>query len=211
MVRTPVTSERDAFWLTVAGVAIVVGAVLVGWLVTAWAGAAFFALVLAVAAGAHLRSPDPTRRSALEEATREPHPHRAPGRRHVLVIANEALAGEELRRRILGRDGDGVELDVLAPVLTSHVHYGVSDIDREIEQARARLRRSLQWAREQGLSARGAVGDPNPLTAIEDRLRDFGPDEVIVVTHPRQTWQERTELERLTSELHVPVEQVVID
>lgn len=209
MVRTPVTSERDAFRLTISGVAIVLAALLVGWLVDVWAGVALLVVALAAATIVYLRSPDPARRSSLEEAAREPHFFRAPGRRHVLVIANEELRGEELRGRIGGTDGE-VEVDVLAPVLTSHVHYGVSDIDREIAQARERLRRSLEWTRQQGLHARGQIGDPNPVTAIEDQLRSFGPDEVIVVTHRDQSWQERTELERLRAELDVPVEQVVV-
>ena len=96
-------------------------------------------------------------------------------------------------------------------MLTSHLHYGVSDIDRELAQARARLERSLAWAREQGIPARGEVGDPSASTAIEDELRDFGADEVIVVTHPREreTWQEHGELERLRRELDVPVTHIV--
>lgn len=209
MARAPITSERDAFWLTVAGVAAVGVAVLVGWLAVPAAGVAVFAVELLLAAVAYMRAPDAGRRAPLSEAAREPHPH---GRRkdihHVLVIANETLSGDELRKRIVGRDGAKVEVDVLAPVLTSPVHYGVSDIDRETAQARARLERSLEWARAQGIPARGAVGDPDPVVAIEDQLRDFGADEVIVVTHRRQNWQERTELERLTRELDVPVRVV---
>lgn len=209
MVRTPITSERDAFRLTVSGVAIIVAALLLGWLLDVWAGVALFVVAVVIAGIAYLRSPDPSRRSPLEEAAREPHFYRAPGRRHVLIVANEALRGEELHRRIGATDGD-VEVDVLAPVLTSHVHYGTSDLDREIAQARERLRRSLDWTRAHGLHARGEVGDANPVTALEDQLRSFGPDRVIVVTHPQETWQERTELERLRQELDVPVEQVVI-
>jgi hypothetical protein len=74
------------------------------------------------------------------------------------------------------------------------------------------LERSLAWAREQGLAARGEVGDPSTTTAIEDELRDFGADEVIVVTHPRglETWQERGELDRLQTELNVPIRHVVV-
>jgi hypothetical protein len=47
---------------------------------------------------------------------------------------------------------------------------------------------------------------------MEDELRDFGADEVIVVTHPseRETWQERGELERLRHELDVPVTHVMV-
>ena len=57
----------------------------------------------------------------------------------------------------------------------------------------------------------GRIGDASPTTALEDELRDFGADEVIVVTHPRdrETWQERGELERLRAELDVPVVHLV--
>ena len=70
----------------------------------------------------------------------------------------------------------------------------------------------MSWAQSLGVSVRGEVGDPSPTTALEDELRDFGADEVIVVTHPRksQTWQERVELDRLQHELDVPVTQVVL-
>ncbi len=101
---------------------------------------------------------------------------------------------------------------MLAPVLTSHVHFGMTDIDRELTDARSRLEASLAWAREHGIPAHGEVGDPSPTTAIEDELRDFGADEVIVVTHPRnrESWQERQELARLREELDVPVTQLAV-
>lgn len=188
-------------------------AVLAGWLTKPLIGVALFALVLVVAVIAYLRAANPDRRMPLREATAAAHPHGAPpGRRHVLVVANEALSGEALRERILGEDHERVEVDVLAPVLTSRLHQGVSDIDRELEQARSRLERSLAWAHEHGIVARGEVGDPSAATAIEDELRDFGADEVIVVTHPREreSWQEHGELERLRRELDIPVTHVVV-
>jgi len=212
MLRTPIRSEREAFLLTVAGGVAIGVAVLIGWLTEPVIGAAAFALIFVLATIAYLRAADPDVRATLREAAHEAHPHgAAPGTRHVLVVANEALSGDELLERLRGRDGEPVEVDVLVPVLTSRVHYGVSDIDRELERARARLERSLEWARERGIPARGEIGDPNPTSAIEDELRDFGADEVIVVTHPRerQTWQERGELERLQRELDVPVTHIV--
>jgi hypothetical protein len=211
--RVPIRSERDAFRLTVAGALAVAAAVLVGWLTEPAAGAGVFVVVLVLAGVAYLRAANPDRRTPLREAASAAHPHGAsPGKRHVLVIANEALSGGALHELILGEDHEHVEIDVLAPVLTSHLHYGASDIDRELEQARARLERSLAWARDRGILARGEVGDPSATTAIEDELRDFGADEVIVVTHPREreTWQEHGELERLRRELDVPVTHVVV-
>jgi hypothetical protein len=153
------------------------------------------------------------RRAVLRAAACEAHPHGAAlGKRHVLVIANESLSGSELRDRVLAGDGERIEVDVLAPVLTSRVHLGVSDIDHELAEAHERSGRSLVWARAQGIVARGEVGDPSPITAFEDELRDFCADEVIVVTHPRdrETWQERGELERLQRELNAPVTHVVV-
>lgn len=210
--RIPIRSEREAFRLTLAGVVMIGAAVLIGWLTEAAVGAAVFSLAVAVAVIAYLRAADPDRRARLRKAAHVAHSHGAsPGERHVLVIANEELSGGELRERILGPDEERIEVDILAPVLTSQLHYGVSDIDRELEEAKGRLERSLAWARKQGIVARGEVGDPSPTTAIEDELRDFGADEVIVVTHPdeRETWQERGELERLRRELDVPVTHVV--
>lgn len=211
--RIPIRSEREAFRLTIAAVVVVAAAVLIGWLTEALVGAAVLALALAVAVIAYLRAADPDRHAPLRRAAHQAHPHGASaGERHLLVIANETLSGDELRERILAVDGERTEIDILAPVLTSQLHYGVSDIDRELGLARTRLEHSLAWAREQGIVARGEVGDPSPTTAIEDELRDFGADEVIVVTHPaeRETWQERGELERLRRELDVPVSHVVV-
>jgi hypothetical protein len=210
--RAPIRSESDAFRATYGGALLVVVSVVVGWLTLPLAGVAVLVIGGAGATIAYLHVARSDRRPVLRDAAHAPHPHGAvAGERHVLVVANQALSGTELRERIL-RHGEHVELDVLAPVLTSHVHYGVSDIDRELEGARARLERSLAWANTLNIVVRGEVGDPSPTTALEDELRDFGADEVIVVTHPpdRETWQERAELERLQRELDVPVTHVVV-
>lgn len=202
--------------MTVATIALVALSLLLGWLIAPLVGAIVFVVVGLLALGAYLRTPEPDRRMPLRDAADE-HRRRAAARgerhgRHVLVVANEPLAGDELRERIVGRNGAGVELDVLAPVLTSRTHLAVTDIDAELERARERLERSLAWARSHGLKARGEIGDPDPATAIEDELRTFGADEVIVVTCEQEPGdrQEQAELERLYEELDVPVLHVAI-
>ena len=67
-------------------------------------GAAVFLLVL-IPRGHRLPARGATPTAACRCARRRPreHPHGAsPGQRHVLVVANEALAGDALRERILG-------------------------------------------------------------------------------------------------------------
>ena len=58
------------------------------------------------------------------------------------------------------------------------------------------------------------MGDPNaPFASIEDELRRYGADEVILAMHPaeRRNWLEAGMLERLRAELDIPVTEVVVD
>ncbi len=207
--RNPVRSESDAFRLTITTAILVVLAGLVGWLTSLLVGVCVFVALSLLALGVYLRSAD-RERLPLREAASSPHrPRFTPGLRHVLVVAHAPLAGAPLLQSI-ERDGRGVELDVLAPVRTSRTHLAYTDIDRETALARRRLARSMAWAHDHGLRAHGEIGDPGATTAIEDRLRDTGADEVIVVTSHSDPdhWQEKLELERLREELEIPVVHV---
>ncbi|MGZ4324097.1 MAG: hypothetical protein ACXVHJ_19390 [Solirubrobacteraceae bacterium] len=75
-----------------------------------------------------------------------------------------------------------------------------------------RLEASLAWAVQQGFVAKGEVGDPDAMGAIEDELRDFGADEVILVTHPseRTSWLANRMLSHLKQQLEVPVREIVM-
>jgi hypothetical protein len=214
MRRVPFGSEAGAFRFTLGAGLVISASVLIGWLSVPAVGLGVFAAATVSAALSHLcvalrDRPADLRRAMSETALDRARPQAG---HHVLVVANEALAGAELAELILQHGREHVEIDVLAPVLASHVHYAVSDIDDELAEARTRLERSLAWAREQKIVARGVVGDPNPTTALEDELRTFGANEVIVVTHPRdlETWQERGELARLRREVDVPVTHFVV-
>ena len=126
--------------------------------------------------------------------------------KHVLVVANVPLEGEELARELKGR---GV-IDVLAPPLPSRTHLAVSDVDRELADAKSRLAKSLAWAHVHGLHARGEVGDPSTFTGIADELRGFGADEVFVVFRAGETRAAGKEIERLQDDLSVPVRVVAV-
>jgi hypothetical protein len=65
-----------------------------------------------------------------------------------------------------------------------------------------------------GLPARGAREDHHdPNQAIEDMLRAFPADELIISTHPpdRSKWLERGVVERARREVPLPVTHVVVD
>jgi hypothetical protein len=210
--RMPVKSERDAFRIAYGGALLIVVAVLLGALV----GPLLGVVVLVVGGGAavlwDLRTKDPDRRRPLREAAAESRPV-SDGRRRILVVANETLIGDELREELAGLGAGDAVVRVVAPVLPSRSHYVASDIDRELREARLRLDEVLSWALERGLTATGRVSDVTPLTAIEDELRSFPADELLISTHPpqRSRWLESGLVQRAREELDIPVTHVVVD
>lgn len=205
--RIPVLTESYVFRLAL----LIAASVALGAVSSVLAGVLLFAAGMLAALAFEMLYPKP-RRSSLREAAHAPHRHGARGpQRHVLVVADEVLSGEELSRELSKRNGGPVQVDVLAPVFASRAHYWSSDLDQELDAARRRLDTSMAWIAAQGLEARGQVGDPNPLTAIEDELRDFGADEVIVVTGPvAHSSREAGMLERVQKELDVPVSHIIV-
>ncbi|MGE5281413.1 MAG: hypothetical protein ACM3N0_03665 [Chloroflexota bacterium] len=137
------------------------------------------------------------------------------GRFRLLVVANETVGGEalidEIRRRCSGRDS---EILVVTPALAaSRTSHWTSDIDEAIELARQRMELSLIAIRELGLKAKGEIGDSDPGVAIEDALRVFSADEIVISTHPpeRSRWLERGVVEQARERVDLPVTHVVVD
>jgi GABA permease len=131
----------------------------------------------------------------------------------VLVIANRTLEGSEFTEILRRHGAAGAEFRVVAPIVVSRAHYLASDVDSELAEARERLAAALAWAREEGLEASGTVGDPNvALGAIEDELRVFAADEVVISTYPpgRSNWLETGIVARLRDELEIPVTHVTV-
>jgi hypothetical protein len=101
------------------------------------------------------------------------------------------------------------------PALTaSALEHWSSDVDAALADARSRLDESLRAMRTAGLNASGHVGDHHePGAALEDALREFPADEVIISTHPpaRSRWLEGGVVERAKREVPLPVTHVVVD
>jgi hypothetical protein len=210
--RIPVKSERDAFFLAY-GTAVALGAaVILGALVGVLYGVVLFAGIVIGALVWELRSREADRPQPAREAAEAAPPGDAT-RHRVLVVANETVAGRELREEIMRRAAHKPEVRVVCPILPSRAHLITSDIDHELAEARTRLGETLAWAGEHGIDATGGVSADTPLTAAADELRRFPADEVIVSTHPqaRSRWLESGLVERLRHELDIPVHHVVVD
>jgi hypothetical protein len=211
--RVPFKTETDAFRVAVALGLLAGASVVVGVLATRAYGIVLFAAGIAAGLTFELAGREGNGGSALRDAAHAPHPHGVTGtERCLLVVASVALAGEPLAEALREIGGAGAQLDVLAPIHASRSHHWASDVDREREEARARLDASLAWAAAHGFAARGRVGDADPLLAIEDELRDVGADEVVIAAHPqeRTSWLANRMLGHLARELDIPVRQVEV-
>ena len=213
--RNPIRNETDAFYLALSGSGLTGASLVLGALVDPIVGVALFAGGLIGAGVWEFSSKDPHRRRPLRDAAAEGRRVASPtARRNVLVVANRTLQGEELASTLRRRGGDGAELRIVAPILVSRVHYLASDVDRELAEAHERLAGALAWARSEGLHASGKIGDPNAaLGAIEDELRQFAADEIVISTYPANisNWLETGIVERLREELDLPVIHVVVE
>jgi hypothetical protein len=204
----PLRSEAEAFRFLIASIvyfgAIVVASVVGG----KWVGLGVFAALTAVAVGWWFGA----RRDERPKRT-APRPH-APGERRILVIANETVGGHTLRSAILEKSLDvREEVLVVTPALNSPLRHWVSDEDGARAAAQERLEASLAQLAEAGVAARGEIGDGDPLQAIEDALRTFGADEIIISTHPvgRSNWLERGVVAKARERFPVPIMHVVVD
>jgi hypothetical protein len=212
--RNPIRSESDAFYLALGGAGLTGASIVLGALVDPIAGGALFTGGLIGAFVWELATQDPDRRQPLREAAAAGRMAVTSPRRRVLVVANRTLQGEDLAEILASRAERGAELHVIAPIIVSRARYIASDVDRELQEAQVRLAAALAWATEAGYEASGKVGDPNvAFGAIEDELRNFAADEVIISTYPegKSNWLETGIVQRLRDQLDIPVTHVITD
>ena len=135
---------------------------------------------------------------------------------HVLVIANETVAGQSLIAALERRSAEGPLLvTVICPVNQPREGYVVYEDTRRASAGR-RLDRTLEALRAEGIKASGFVVDADPVAAVRDALVQLEPrpDEIVVSTHPRQRsgWLRRDVVERIRRAAEgLPVEHVVVD
>ena len=136
--------------------------------------------------------------------------------RHVLVIANETVAGQSLIDALKRRTEQGpLRVTVITPVNQPREGYVVYEDTRRAAAGR-RLERTLEALREAGIHASGLVVEADPVAALRDALAQLEPrpDEIVVSTHPRQKsgWLRRNVVERMERAAEgVPLEHVVVD
>lgn len=136
--------------------------------------------------------------------------------RHLLVVANETVAGRTLIDAIAERARVGaIRVTVVSPQNEPPAGYVVYEDSRR-SSAERRLRRTLELLHEAGIAARGAVVTPDPLDALRDALHQYAPvDEVLISTHPgavRSSWLRAGLVDRARKVAgEIPVTHVEVD
>lgn len=131
-------------------------------------------------------------------------PHR------VLLVADEVFRGRDLAEELTSRLGahELVQVFVITPAMARNpIDQELGNVDETLGAAGERLDKVIAELHGIGIEATGEVGDLDPLVAVGDGVREFGPDEIIVVMHvegePDQG--EKGLAERLGTEFHQPV------
>ena len=179
--RNPFRSETEAFHfllVTVAAFAAIAVASLLG---GAWVGVPVWAVLTAAAATFYLVQ----RGAAREIRTAPPHVG-GEGERQILVVVDGTAADETIVGAIEeASPGYRKRVLVVCPARVSQVDHWTSAVDSGRAQAQRYLDESLARLHDAGIEAGGEIGDEDPLRAIEDALRTFGADTILVAT-PRE-------------------------
>ena len=166
--RNPLRSEAEAFrFLVVVVVAAVV--IVAASYINTWVGVAVAVVAVGGVIAWLMRAPVEAERTAVLVSG-------TPGATHrVLLVAARGTSG------IAGRiDERATDVLVVVPALVSTVRSltgAVDDARKEAQRTAEALAGELSRA---GLPARGVVGADDTVLAIEDALREFGADEIVL-------------------------------
>jgi hypothetical protein len=138
--------------------------------------------------------------------------------KRILVVANETVAGRPLIDAVRKHaeqahaEGRPFEVTVVCPQNVPKHGYVIDDTSVRAA-AENRLKLTIAALREVGIVATGEIMDEDPYGATMDAIAEFGPDEVIISTHPetRSGWLRRDLIDRVRDDSGLPVEHVVVD
>jgi hypothetical protein len=130
-----------------------------------------------------------------------------PDRRYrLLVVASEPISEPPEAERVaaiaaegnraLGSESGEPEVLVLAPAAQGTLDRWASDVRKARDRAQEVLAVSMGTLTAAGLDVRGSVGDADAVQAIEDELRTFPAQEVVLVHGPDLGSEEGSEIRR---------------
>jgi hypothetical protein len=132
----------------------------------------------------------------------------------MLVVATAPVEPELLRDRVREHAGADAEVRVVAPASDlSPLQWLATDEDEARAEAAEIAARAESAVEPEAAGVETEVGDPDPVQAIEDALRQWPAEEVLVVTRPGDdaTWLEKDAAEEASERFGVPVTHLIVD
>lgn len=104
----------------------------------------------------------------------------------ILTLATEPVTADQLRAALpVDSTPEDAEVMVVAPALHKNaLRFWVSDADEAISKADDVSHQSVEQLGAEGVSASGDTGESDPEEAIEDALKTFPADRILIFTHP---------------------------
>ncbi len=126
-------------------------------------------------------------------------------------MTSEPVSAQQLRSALPDdEDPTDAEVMVVAPALhESALRFWMSDADEAIAKAEAVRRRSVEQLGAEGVPATADTGESDPDDAIEDVLKTFAADRILVFTHPEgdRRYREGVDGAELEQRFGIPVTQ----
>ncbi len=136
----------------------------------------------------------------------------------IVVLANRTVGAAELHDALHQVPGSA-EAEYLVVVPANPVDTGQAEREGAAfvwqatrEVARRRLDETVASLTDQGLSVRGEVGDYRPLVALEQAVRAFEPDHLVISTQPEEhsSWLRHGVVAVARERFDLPVTHVVV-
>jgi hypothetical protein len=132
----------------------------------------------------------------------------------VLVLTSESVTAEQLRSALPSdTDPKDAEVMVVAPALADNaLKFWMSDADEAIARAEQVRRDSVERLGDAGVSASGDTGEADPYTAIEDALKTFDADRIVLFTHEggAQRYREDLDDREIAERFGLPVDHAAV-
>lgn len=129
----------------------------------------------------------------------------------LLVLTSEPVSADQLRDALPGdADPTAAEVMVVAPALhETALRFWLSDADEAIARADEVRRQSVEQLGADGVSVAADTGESDPEDALEDVLKTFAADRILVFSHggDEQRYREDVDTDALESRFGVPVTQ----
>ena len=131
--------------------------------------------------------------------------------RRLLIVVTAEVTDGALRDLVRSRGGDEAETLVVAPASEiSRLDWLTNAEDDARDEAASLAETTAEATPTEDVQA--SVGDSDPVKAIEDALRTFAADEIVVVTRPddQAGWLEEGSRETARARFRLPVTRVTV-